>query len=100
MKNPKHVFSPTLFMLMATHGSGPTVKLEDITEHYFGISPRTAQARATAGKLPVPAFRVNQKSPYLVHLVDLAQYIDDQRQTAIDRMNEMSMPGEGGFNGY
>lgn len=99
MKRPQHLYSPTLFMLMSIY-PGPTVKLEDIADHYFGVSPRTAQARVTAGRLPIPAFRINQKAPYLVHLSDLAQFIDDQRQEAADHMKQMSMPGKGGFHGY
>lgn len=86
-------FSPTLFMLMAGHNGGPTVKLSDISEHYFGMSGRTAQAKATAGLLPIPAFRNNQKAPYLVHLNDLANYLDTQRQEATKRWSSMQLPG-------
>lgn len=86
-------FSPTLFMLMAAHDGGPTVRLDEVAELYFGLSPRTAQARATAGTLPVPAFRATQKSPYLVHLLDLAGYIDAQRKEAAERLNRLSVGG-------
>lgn len=86
-------FSPTLFMLMAAHGGGPTIELSAISEHYFGMSGRTAQAKATAGLLPVPAFRSSQKAPYLIHLADLADYIDRQRQAAADHLEQMQVPG-------
>lgn len=83
--------SPTLFMLMAAHG-GPTVALDDISQQYFGMSPRTAQAKATAGFLPVTAFRASQKSPYQVHLADLAAYIDTKREEARERKIMLSIP--------
>ena len=89
----KNSFSPTLFMLMAAHNGGPTVRLDEVAELYFGLSPRTAQARATAGTLPVPAFRATQKSPYLIHLLDLAAYIDEQREQAAARVQHLSIPG-------
>lgn len=84
--------SPTLFMLMATYGGGPTVSLDSISEQYFGLSNGTARAHATAGRLPVPAFRASQKSPYQVHLSDLAIYIDSKRSEAQERVKLMSLP--------
>lgn len=84
--------SPTLFMLMASYG-GPTVSLDSISEQYFGMSHRTAQAKATAGQLPVPAFRASQKSPYQVHLADLASYIDTKRTEAKERTSLMAITG-------
>lgn len=88
------VFSPTLFLLMATYGSVTAVRLDDVADLYFGMAPQTAKAKATAGLLPVPAFRASQKSPYLIHLVDLAEYIDAQRQAAAERMQRLSVGGK------
>ncbi|WP_417763958.1 pyocin activator PrtN family protein [Shewanella sp.] len=82
--------SPTLFMLMASYG-GPTIKLDSISETYFGMAPKTAQAKATAGLLPIPAFRASQKSPYQVHLADLAHYIDSKRDEASYRVEQLSV---------
>ncbi|MDF4751126.1 pyocin activator PrtN family protein, partial [Vibrio parahaemolyticus] len=47
---------------------------------YFGLAPRTAKDRATANRLPIPAWRESQKAEYLVSLIDLANYIDEKRK--------------------
>lgn len=71
----------TVFMLLAQYEK-PVVKLSEICDEYFGLSPQTAKLRANAGRLPVKAFRATQKAEYLVHIADLAQYIDEVRQAS------------------
>lgn len=88
------VLSPTVFMLMATYGGVTTVRLDDVADLYFGMAPQTAKAKATAGLLPVPVFRASQKSPYLIHLVDLATYIDTQRKAAAERIQRLNVGGK------
>ncbi|WP_419569601.1 pyocin activator PrtN family protein [Rheinheimera sp.] len=36
--------------------------------------------------MPIPAFRTSQKNDYLVHLADLAAYIDQQREKESRRL--------------
>lgn len=61
----------------------PTVKLEEISQDYFGLTPDQAKRRAGTGDLPVPVFRLSTaKSPWLIHIDDLAKYIDQTRQQA------------------
>lgn len=69
----------TVFMLLAQYEK-PIVPLKEICGDYFGLSYQTARQRANAGILPIPVFRTSQKSDYLVHLTDLANYIDQQRE--------------------
>lgn len=69
----------TLFLLMAEFNT-PVVPLGQICEKYFGLAPRTAKDRATANRLPIPAWRESQKAEYLVSLIDLANYIDEKRK--------------------
>lgn len=79
----------TVFLLLAEFEK-PLVPLSDICERYFSCNPNTARDRATAGKLPVPAFRTgdSQKAPYMVDIRDLAEFIDKQRSNA----KEMQIP--------
>lgn len=69
--------------LLALHRA-PAVKLDDISEHYFGISPLVARQRAALNRLPVPTFRASDsaKAPVLVHVKDLAKHIDSRRESA------------------
>lgn len=67
----------TIFLLMAEFDT-PTIPLEDIREKYFGLSKDEASKKAKQHALPVPAFRMGgQRSPWFVHVEDLAKYIDE-----------------------
>ncbi|KZE25333.1 pyocin activator PrtN family protein [Crenobacter luteus] len=72
----------TIFMLLAQYES-PVVKLSDICS-FFGLSENTANERASLNRLPIPTFRLekSQKAPRMVHLQDLADFIDRQRKEA------------------
>ncbi len=76
--------SPTLWMLLAQFNGQATVSLESICNAYFGMSIQKAAVNAQKCTLPVPAFRMSpsQKSPWLVHLSDLALHIDRCRELA------------------
>ncbi|MCT8874170.1 pyocin activator PrtN family protein [Shewanella xiamenensis] len=73
----------TAFLLMAQFNKA-IVPLDEISEEYFALAPRTAQNYAKAGRLPVPAFRGGEgnKAPWLVNINDLAAYLDKQRDAA------------------
>ncbi|SHE99428.1 Pyocin activator protein PrtN [Modicisalibacter ilicicola DSM 19980] len=74
----------TYFGLLAEFNGRAEIPLEEIAPRYFGISAKTAGARALAQALPVPAYRAldSQKSPWLVSAVDLARYLDERREQA------------------
>ena len=47
--------------------------------HWFGLDTTTALKRASSQSLPVPVFKgKSNKSPWLVKLDDLAQYLNEQ----------------------
>ncbi|MDQ7101903.1 MULTISPECIES: pyocin activator PrtN family protein [unclassified Serratia (in: enterobacteria)] len=73
----------TMFLLLAEFESA-TIKLSVVAERFMGMRPATAEQKASEGRLPIPTFRVGdtQKSPRLVHVQDLANYIDIQRAEA------------------
>jgi hypothetical protein len=72
----------TAFALMAQHEKA-VLPLDDICEEYFGCKKKTAEGKALAGSLPVAAFRIGtQKGRWMVHVTDLAEMIDKQREEA------------------
>jgi hypothetical protein len=73
--------SRTIFFLLAEFGTGHIML--DRCAHHFGFSADEAKRAATRQSLPVPAFRLgSQKSPWLISAIDLAHYIDSQREAA------------------
>ncbi|SDG21780.1 Pyocin activator protein PrtN [Onishia taeanensis] len=74
----------TYFGLLAEFDGRGELPLDEVAPRYFGISARTASARAGAQALPVPTYRAgdSQKSPWLVSAVDLAKYLDDRKAEA------------------
>lgn len=74
----------TYFGLLAEFNGRAELPLDEVAPRYFGISARTASARAGAQALPVPAYRAgdSQKSPWLVSAVDLAKYLDECKADA------------------
>ena len=72
----------TTFLLMAEYGTA-VIPLEIVAERYLGLDTRAAKARAKHGELPFPAYRdASQKAPWLVHVSDLAEWIDAERAKA------------------
>ena len=70
-------------MLLLAQFEKPVIKLEDICEEYFSCSRHTAFVKAKTGTLPVPAFRCgSNKGSWMVHITDLAEMIDKQRDEA------------------
>ena len=67
----------TVFLLMAEFET-PTIPLELVREKYFGLKSKAeADRKASSHKLPIAAFKAGgQRSPYLIHVQDLAEFID------------------------
>ena len=78
----------TAFLLMAEFGTSQ-IPLSDIAPKYLKMSQTTAERKANAGELPIPTYRLNdsQKSPRMIHVNDLATFIDKQRDDAIIEFN-------------
>lgn len=73
-------------MLLMAQYEKPIIPLKEISREYFNLAPATACQRAVAAVLPIPAIRLgeSQKAPWVVHVADLAKYIDEQRQKATE----------------
>ena len=71
-------------ILLLLKYEAPIIQLDKVCEEYFGCSKGTAMHKAKAGILPVPVFRLtnSQKSPWMVHTKDLANFIEQKRLEA------------------
>jgi IS5 family transposase len=69
---------------MAEYGSSIMNPLEDLAFKVLGMSVNTAKRKARSNELPFAAVKLNnsQKAPYLVHIHDLAAYIEQQCSSA------------------
>jgi hypothetical protein len=69
---------------MAEFGS-VDVGAEKAAERYLGLDAKAAKARASRGELPFPVYRCgSQKSPWMVRITDLAEWIDKEREKGIN----------------
>jgi hypothetical protein len=72
----------TYATLLVEHGSA-VVPLRELAEPYLGTSVERAHIMAKQGIVGLPVFRAGgSRSPWLVHLYDLAKHIDAQRSEA------------------
>jgi hypothetical protein len=77
------------FFILLQYGSS-TVPLARCAE-LFGFSPDEAAKRAARAALPVPAFRCgSQKSPWLVNVDDLTEYLENQRRQALQEWQKIN----------
>ncbi|MCL1123333.1 pyocin activator PrtN family protein [Shewanella surugensis] len=73
----------TAYALLARYET-PTVQLRAISEEFFGLMPKTAEQKAKVDALPITTFKLRDsvQAPTMVHLTDLAAFIDKQRLEA------------------
>ncbi|OIN10166.1 hypothetical protein BFS86_15460 [Shewanella algae] len=71
-------------LLLAQFSNRAVIPLDEIAGPFLGLSVRTAKNRAKAGQLALPVFKMSEsaKCPYLVHLDELARYIDMRNEEA------------------
>ena len=82
----------TLFLLMGEFDGRAAVPLCEVL-HYTNFSTISeANKAANAGELAIPAFRManSQKSPYIVHIEDLAIAIDKAREKAAEHAQKLT----------
>jgi hypothetical protein len=78
--NQNRNFTMTHHLLLAQYSNRLLIPVEDLAEQYLGIAVNTAKRKAKSNELPFPCFKMGktQKSPYVVHLADLVNYIDQR----------------------
>lgn len=91
MKAKAQPYTPTLWMLLAEFGGRPTVPLIECYHHLGYTTHTNASAAARELELPVPCFRPNNsnKGLRLIHLTDLADYIDTCAKQAREEFNKL-----------
>lgn len=74
----------TLFLLMAEFDGQAEIALDDLCPKYTGMESAKAKRAAARQSLPFPCHRAtrSQKSSWLVHVQDLAEHLDRERQAA------------------
>lgn len=73
----------TLFLLLAEYETGQ-IPLRDVAEKYLNMDEAQAKRLAGTQSLPFPVYKgsLTQKGKWLVHVQDLAAFIDQQRKEA------------------
>ena len=87
-------YNQTTMLLMFQYNCA-SVELERVM-HLFGYNDKYEANRAAGdGSLPVPVFkfRDSTKAPYLIHIEDLANWMDSQRATAKAEMDSWTKDG-------
>ncbi|NTY91951.1 pyocin activator PrtN family protein [Pseudomonas putida] len=76
----------TAFMLMAQYNGLAIVPIDQVCTDYFThLTPDMFQRKVLAGqiKLPITRLESSQKSAKGIHILDLASYLDIQREAAL-----------------
>lgn len=81
----------TAFFLFSQYGERAEIPLAEMCEEWLDLSPREACRRAAAQTLPFPVHRLgSQKSPWMVSILDLAAYVDEQRHAAAEEWRKVN----------
>ncbi|NWB30687.1 pyocin activator PrtN family protein [Pseudomonas gingeri] len=75
----------TAFILMAQYDGQAIISLERVCKDYFThLTPEMFQRKVMSGQIKIPITRLepSQKSARGIHIADLAQYLDQQREAA------------------
>ena len=69
--------------------------LDEVCQEYFGLSPTTAQRKASMGLLPVPAFRITgtKRGPLYVLQSHLEAHVNRQIEKAQKLNSSMRSAG-------
>lgn len=83
----------TLFLLMAQYNAKTVVPLDQVCKDFFGhLTVEKLLRKALRGDIALPIVRIetSQKAQRGVHLVDLAAYIDKQRNAALKECRQLT----------
>jgi hypothetical protein len=84
--------SQTLFMLMAQYNGSPLIPVEVVCRDYFAPLTLPVFLRKLAeGNIALPVVRMenSQKGAKMIHLGDLASYIDARRKEGQDEVRKL-----------
>lgn len=75
----------TLFLLMAQYGGRAVIPLHLVCNDYMNLTVEKFKRKCLDGEIDIPIVRLgaeSQKAALGIHLSDLADYIDRQREKA------------------
>ncbi|PDT23886.1 pyocin activator PrtN family protein [Rhizobium hidalgonense] len=81
----------TSYLLFAQYGGKAVIPIEDVCRDYFRhLTPAKLLRKVAAGEIALPVMRseISQKSQKGVHLQDLASYIDQRREAALEEFRQ------------
>ncbi|TIL65597.1 pyocin activator PrtN family protein [Mesorhizobium sp.] len=79
----------TAFLLMAQYDCKAVIPIDDVSRDYFShLTPTKLLRKIYAGEIALPLVRIegSQKSAKGIHLVDLANYLDERLSAARKEM--------------
>lgn len=82
----------TLFLLMAQYNGQAVIPLQRVCADYMNLTVEKFKQKQMAGEIKIPIVRLgaqSQKAGLGIHLNDLADYIDHQRQSAVSDLNKL-----------
>ncbi|KAA3543500.1 Pyocin activator protein PrtN [Pseudomonas sp. ST1] len=82
----------TLFLLMAQYEGKVIIPLERVCVDYMNLTVEKFKRKRLEGEIDIPVVRLGaetQKAALGIHLNDLADYIDRQRERATKEQNQL-----------
>lgn len=82
----------TLFLLMAQYGGQAVIPLSRVCTDYMNLTVEKFKYKQLTGEIDIPIVRLgarSQKAGLGIHLKDLAEYIDRQREDAVREQNQL-----------
>jgi hypothetical protein len=82
----------TLFLLMAQYNGQAVIPLDRVCTDYMNLTVEKFKQKRLAGEIDIPVVRLganSQKAGLGIHLKDLADYIDRQREKATREQNQL-----------
>lgn len=82
----------TLMMLMVAHEGKPTLSAELVCKEYFSpLSYDMFLRKLGSGEIPLPLVKMDsQKGAKLIHIADLAAYIDAKAEEARKELSKLA----------
>jgi hypothetical protein len=82
----------TIFLLMAQYEGQAVIPLSRVCADYMNLTVEKFKQKQMAGEIDIPVIRLgaqSQKAGLGIHVNDLADYIDRQRQKAISEHSKL-----------
>jgi len=83
----------TIFLLMAQYEGKAIIPLSTVCADYFThLTIEMFQRKVLAGQIKIPITRLepSQKSAKGIHITDLANYLDEQREAALKECHQLN----------